>query len=218
MKKYLLLAAVGFLMLACNENVPSDPNQGMLNGLFSVSDTQQVHFAQGNLQYQPSTNTWRFATNQYDTIGSANENRSVTYDGWIDLFGWGTGNNPTYSSNNLEDYSQFVDWGINPISNGGNKPNLWRTLTIEEWAYLLLERTNADSLCSGGCVNGVNGMIFLPDNWILPYGVSFSSCASKGFDFCQWMGYQTGNGIFSYNTYTEKQWKKWRRMVLCSYL
>lgn len=42
---------------------------GAINGLFSVSATQQVYFSQGNLQYQASTNTWRFAENQWDYVG-----------------------------------------------------------------------------------------------------------------------------------------------------
>ena len=80
---------------------------GAINGLFSVSATQQVWFSQGNLQYKASTNTWRFATNQWDYVGgidywsgvfhgnvsgSSNSNISPTYSGWIDLFGWGTSN------------------------------------------------------------------------------------------------------------------------------
>ena len=34
---------------------------GAIDGLFSVSADKQVYFSQGNLQYQPSTATWRFA-------------------------------------------------------------------------------------------------------------------------------------------------------------
>ena len=41
-------------------------NDGAINSLFSVSDDLQVRFSRGNLQYQASTNTWRFAENQYD--------------------------------------------------------------------------------------------------------------------------------------------------------
>ena len=37
--------------------------------MFSVSSTKQVHFSQGNLQYQASTNTWRFAEMQWDFVG-----------------------------------------------------------------------------------------------------------------------------------------------------
>ena len=47
----------------------------------------KIFFSQGNLQYQASTNTWRFAEHQYDLIGSDNSNISSTYSGWIDLFG-----------------------------------------------------------------------------------------------------------------------------------
>lgn len=84
-------------------NVPT----GAIDGLFSISATQQVYFSQGNLQYQASTNTWRFAENQWDYVGGSynggdygnvyengvkcsNNEISSTYSGWIDLFGWGT--------------------------------------------------------------------------------------------------------------------------------
>lgn len=70
-------------------------------------------------------------------MGEANKNISLTYESWIDLFGWGTGNNPTQSSANIGDYSDFADWGlVNAIRNGGNETGLWRTLTKDEWAYL----------------------------------------------------------------------------------
>ncbi|MBR6438324.1 MAG: hypothetical protein IKS65_03965 [Bacteroidales bacterium] len=63
---------------------------GAINGVFSVSANKIALFSQGNLQYQASTDTWRFAENQYDYVGSDNSNISSTYSGWIDLFGWGT--------------------------------------------------------------------------------------------------------------------------------
>lgn len=65
-------------------------SEGALKGEFSVSATKKVHFSQGNLQYQASTKTWRFAEHQYDYIGSANSQISSSYTGWIDLFGYGT--------------------------------------------------------------------------------------------------------------------------------
>ena len=78
---------------------------GAINGLFTINaNGDQVYFSQGNLQYQASTNTWRFAENQWNYVGgtdyygntygnvggSSNNNISPTYSGWIDLFGWGT--------------------------------------------------------------------------------------------------------------------------------
>ena len=150
-----------------NDDCPT----GAINGLFSVSGSRQVYFSKGNLQYQASTNTWKFAESQYDYIGDANSNISSSYDGWIDLFGWGTSGyhdaNDPYNVNyqpwsssdslldneynsygygpssnmpdmNLTGTSANYDWGVNnPISNGGNTANQWRTLTQPEWSYIL---------------------------------------------------------------------------------
>ena len=98
------MAAVMVMSVGCDkESISPIIPDGALPGLFSVSATQRVYFSQGNLQYQASTDTWRFAEHQYDYVGSDNRSISSTYSGWIDLFGWGTGSNPTLSSQNNED-------------------------------------------------------------------------------------------------------------------
>ena len=102
--------------------------------------------------------TWRFAENQFDVVGDDNEHIDSTYTGWIDLFGWGTSGwnsgakayqpwaislessdyypGGDYSNSLTGSYAK-ADWGVyNAISNGGNMPNIWRTLTNEEWKYL----------------------------------------------------------------------------------
>ncbi|MBQ3836192.1 MAG: hypothetical protein II814_03585, partial [Treponema sp.] len=138
---------------------------------FSVAAGKQVYFSQGNLQYQASTDTWRFAEHQYDVVPE--EDLAFTkvtsdYDEWIDVFGWGSsgyGRAKPYT----RDYSETdasgktiqeslhvygaigvnidYDWGVyNPIANGGNKKGLWYTLTLNEWNYLFNTRTNANSL------------------------------------------------------------------------
>lgn len=156
--------------------------QGALPGAFSVSATKKVYFSQGNLQYQASTNTWRFAANQYTRIGvGGNNNISPTYTGWIDWFGWGTGSNPTNTSTNNSSYT-FTDWGVNKISNGGNQANLWRTLTKAEWEYLLSGRANAANRRSTATVNNVKGYIFLPDSWTLPSGLKFVADVKNKWD------------------------------------
>lgn len=134
-------------------------------GIFSVSTSKTVQFAPGNLQYNASTNTWKFADSQYDYIGIDNRLISPTYDGWIDLFGFGTGDNPSNASRDDDDYAAFVDWGINTISNGGNEANSWHTLSYSEWAYIFFSRRDADGLWSFGEINGVGGIVLLPDNW-----------------------------------------------------
>ena len=208
-----IMAAVMLMSVGCHKDSisPITPDgDGSLPGLFSVSATQQVYFSQGNLQYQASTNTWRFAEHQYDYVGtqtadvygyhggnvSGSDNRSIssTYSGWIDLFGWGTGDNPTLSSNYYGAYGTFVDWGSNPISNGGNTANLWRTLTIAEWEYLLNTRPGASSKLGSGNINGVGGLIILPDNWTLPSECSFTS------------GNASSHNDWTRNSYTLSQW------------
>ena len=140
-------------------NVKMTNTPGKLPGEFTINaDGRKVNFSQGNLQYQASTDTWCFAEHQYDMIGSGNANISDSYTGWIDLFGWGTGNNPTNSSDINSDYSTFTDWGANVISNGGNAANMWRTLTKDEWVYLFANHTKGWST-----VNGVNGYVIRPD-------------------------------------------------------
>ena len=191
-KKLFLLVLTTLGMLSCIENAPLDSTKGALNGKFSVAANRQVQFSQGNLQYQPSTKTWRFAENQFDTIGIDNTKASDSYSGWIDLFGWGTGNNPAMVSMDDKQYGSYSDWGNNKISNGGNKSKLWRTLAMEEWKYLLFERANASGLISLATVNGVKGCIVLPDDWQLPDELSWSGSAPR----------------YGINQYSLEQWAK----------
>ena len=184
--------------------------KGSLAGEFSVSASKKVRFAKGNLQYQPSTEKWRFAEHQFDTIGAANANIGSAYTGWLDLFGWGTGNNPLQTSTSYNDYSSFVDWGVNAISNGGNEANIWRTLTKDEWAYLFITRPNAATRFALGSVAGINGVILLPDEWTTPANVSVVFSTAKGLEYKE--GYyenKTGSSYgnnFADNTYSVEQW------------
>lgn len=187
---------------------PNAIPEGAINGAFSVASDKKVRFSKGNLQYQASTDTWRFAENQYDYVGDANENISPTYDGWIDLFGWGTGNNPTNSSESDSDYSTFVDWGINAISNGGNEANLWRTLTKDEMVFLFELRENALQLFGCGTINGIEGVIILPDNWNASQNVSFVPGSDRGLIWDESFNYYNNDNQdnFTHNTYTIEDW------------
>lgn len=72
------LCATIIICVSFATNVSGQTNivpEGALNGLFSVSATKKVYFSKGNLQYQASTNTWRFATNQWDFVGGTTESR-----------------------------------------------------------------------------------------------------------------------------------------------
>lgn len=210
---------------------------GAINGIFSVSDSTQVCFSRGNLQYQASSNTWRFAEYQWDYIGSDNSNISSDYDGWIDLFGWGTsgyhdtldlynvnyqpwsssmsqvngsynyyGYGPSLNMTDLDFTGTSVkyDWGVyNPISNGGNKVNLWRTLTQTEWSYLFnIRATSSGIRYAKAQVNNVNGVILIPDDWNEAiYSLNNANTSDASFDSniisaSQWTTLENAGAVF----------------------
>ncbi len=177
---------------------------------FSISETRRVVFSPGNLQYQASTKKWRFAEGQWQCIGGDNANISSKYSGWVDLFGWSTNAGAAAfgvsTSTKNEDYSgDFVDWGINQI--GDDVPNMWRTLKYREWRYLVFDRPNAPSLRGIAQVNGVNGLILLPDEWVCPSGVNFKSgfhsedgkeyfADYQSFSLDEWMLLEDAGAVF----------------------
>jgi len=224
MKKFLFYAIMVLAVMACSDqNAPTNARNGALPGKFSVSATKQVQFAQGNLQYQPSSNTWRFAEHQYDLILDDNTYISRSYTGWIDLFGWGTGDNPLNVSTTKADYTYFVDWGMNPISNGGNTAHTWSTLTDLEWLYLFHDRTNADKLFGFGTVKGIKGVILLPDDWsasgimgFTPTPLSWDVHNYQPSSVLTWNGtsyviVEKGDD-FTLNTYTTEEWTQMESM------
>ena len=162
-------------------------------GEFSISSTEKVKFAKGNLQavigtgisdYRATASSWKFAGHQYDIIGNAAGNTSFATGTTVDLFGWvgasasydsyglctNTSANNAYYGTSASDALK-TDWGSIPgidlfIGSG------WRTLTTTEWNYLFTGRTNASSLyglCQITTASGtMTGMLILPDNWTKP--------------------------------------------------
>jgi len=115
------------------------------NGKFTVNEQgKQVQFAPGNLQYVPSTDTWRFAPSQTDYAGvnEAYFNDNPGYSEVIDLFPWG------------EDYGSYIGTG-------------WRLLTDDEWQYLLREEEiGYGSSYAGQATIGTQHVLMLvPDGW-----------------------------------------------------
>lgn len=206
------------------EATPSSP--GYINGAFTVNaEGGQVYFSQGNLQYQASTNTWRFAEHQFDFVGAGNSNISSSYDGWIDLYCWGTSgyshgaygyqpwsniqSNTDYyaygcSNCNLYDGSGQADWGYNAISNGGNQENSgWRTLKVEEWDYVFNTRNTSSGIrYAKGRVDGTNGIILLPDQWnavtytLSNVNQSEASYTSNVINANQWTVLENAGAVF----------------------
>lgn len=233
MKNIGIIAIVlALLAMGCESDGPEVerplyPAEGAINARYTIGDKVTVVFAKGNLQYQASSRTWRFASNQYDVVGYDNELVDTTYNGWIDLFGWGTSGEYGTIPPSLADSSEWnglmpytvvdsnrwyafgrddiggsnYDWGVrNVISNGGNKAGMWRTMTYDEWFYLLKYRTNAVKKKALATIENVglqgaamHGMLLLPDKWELPDGCDFQ--------------YGTKNG-FETNVYSVDQWNK----------
>ena len=173
----------------------------MLNGKFTVADGKRIQFSKGNLQYHCKNHAWQFAAEQTDYIGEDNSDKSDTYDGWIDLFGWGTGNQPNWRTTNDNDYPAFVDWGTKI-----GEPDEWRTLTAGEWEYLFISRTDAATLFGFGTVDGIKGLIILPDNWELPEGASFTASTTQGLEIDGHNYSNPNDNNFEHNTYTFEQW------------
>lgn len=136
--------------------------EGALSGLFSISASKKVYFSKGNLQYRASDKKWQFAANQYNVIGNApgnnvkGDDKRATQSDWIDLFGWGaTGRTDInqylaapYLTSNLSNSKTLFKTQATPSEdekltreNGGDwgvcMGNGWRTLSKEEWAYLI---------------------------------------------------------------------------------
>lgn len=208
------------------ENIDPYPYPGLGTGEFTVAKNgnivKKVRISLGNLQYQASTGLWRFAENQWDyrgnNAGNTTETNRDSQSDWIDLFGYGTSGkgNPSYAPTLYQNSGQYgpnsgddisgtvYDWGTNEISNGGNQPNKWRTLTREEWQYLTDANNSRSNLRHGkqGFVrlylsNGsfVRGMMFVPDNY--PYTdhtLTWSYNERKDITWNDWSNYFSKRG------------------------
>lgn len=203
-----LAASVG-----ASHAAPAVTVDGKLPGAFSVSADKQIYFSQGNLQATTADNgttwTWAFAANQYDVIGAAtantaiNGNGTVSTNGTVDLFSWSTVATKygIHNSAEADGYNgDFVDWGRNLelISSLGSG---WRTLSKDELAYLFTMRENATDKFSQATVNGVHGLVILPDTWNLPDGCTFvagnnNTYSANEYDATTWSKMETAGAVF----------------------
>ena len=184
----------------CTVTVVKPVPAGAVRGKFTINaGGEQVYFSQGNLQATTTdggTNwSWGFATNQWDFVGNeaANNaisgNGTVSTNGTVDLFGWSTPAT-TYGIHNSTtsgDYSgAFVDWG-------GNIGTGWRTLSKDEWDYLIFTRASGSKVNDLATTNarythatintdngsdGINGIILFPDG----VTVDYSAASWKGIN------------------------------------
>lgn len=121
-----------------------DHRAGVINGLFSVSATQQVRFSKGNLQYIGSAgngednNTgayWKFADYQWDCIGETTPQATDSKTIDRDLFGWGTSG--FYRSSVLpEQQPYYQPWSISATNSKYRAFGTQSDLYAEaDWGY-----------------------------------------------------------------------------------
>lgn len=124
-------------------------------------------------------------------------------------FAWGTGTNPRITNV----VSTFVDWGSQPIINAAeDQPDQWRTMSADEWQYLLSIREHAEYLCGLAKISDkentkvYRGLMLFPDD-AFAYADGEELKFSDGIKF---MPYVMTNE-FSYtdcSEYTYEQWKQ----------
>ncbi len=171
------------------------PDPTPLSGVFSVGATSTVSFSPGNLQatYNGSSWIWGFAEHQWDYIGNAagntsiNGNGTVSANGTVDLFGISnsTTTNSVDGYGNVASEALNADWGTT-IGAG------WRTLTKDEWLYLLNTRETGATVNSTdharrthAVINtdgtAVKGLIIFPDGYVggTPAGVTWGTINEK---------------------------------------
>lgn len=204
-KIFLMIAAIFFVAQTFAQVCVYDRQTGTIKiyrnvpRVVTVNSTgKRVQFAKGNLQYNKSTDKWSFMMHQYDIVETNGMSIGTNYanQNIVSLFGWGTsgwdnGNRTAYqpyatSSNNahygvkstkssdetLTGTYANGDWGVYNADDLGTG---WRTLTKDEWKYVILDRTPGNSVnevpnarYAKAIINTdgtpVKGFIIFPDN------------------------------------------------------
>lgn len=182
-----------------------------LSGKFKVGDDTYVTFATGNLQYNLGTKKYQLAANQWEYLCSngyscwlSSDDNYVAGTDYtdangnyvLDLFGWGTGRNPTYASTTDTDYlGSTCSWSDNTVTTTTTSANFnsdddWgtvaaanvnalmglRTLKYTEWRGLFQNQCWAYVKLSGdGISTSVLGLV------VFPYGVTSDDITSNGY-------------------------------------
>lgn len=161
----------------------------VLTGKFSVGENQTVSFSQGNLHATKVSDNWIMGfyerQNEFNTIATVSGARTASSgDREIDLFTWGYGNTFTADPTTLSYGQVFSEWGTQ-IGSGST----WRTLTGDEWNYMLATRENASELYkSGVTVCGVEGcLVIAPDD--------FTGTIETSYDNAEWSTAEKTDGL-----------------------
>lgn len=167
-------------------NLGETLRDGLLEGEFSVSETKKVHFAEGNLYWDGDsfeiessqfalTTSWDsdhvshffFFKNNYSEDYTDRSYAEDFYDGDIELTDYNEAlftNKSGYQGNYSYTYQPNASFTAN------NQTGIWRTLTNDEFEYLLFQRTVNGGKGEGHCyvmteINDIMGLIIFPDDY-----------------------------------------------------
>lgn len=189
-KLFVLAGIIALTATSCHKNeIDSHIPDGALPGVFSVSEAKKVHFSKGNMFYDGSA--YKFESNQYDfrqyngKTGDTSSINGISGDtpaGTVGSFWWikntETAVNPfdgTYGTpapaNSATDifFTNSTKDTPNPKFTCNGATGVWRTLSKDEWGYLLnidgtSGRKDANRFAWAN-VKGVAGLIIFPDGY-----------------------------------------------------
>ena len=163
-----------------NEHVAATP-KAVMAGVSAANQYTRVGNAEANTNMTSTNGNW-IDLFGWGTSGQQNQadpgctnyrpwSNATTGGNGYNSFGYGPSTNMV--ATNLTGAGNIGDWGVvNSISNGGMRPGLWRTLTMDEWNYLFRTRSANFARFCFAQVNGVNGIILFPDSYTHPSTVA----------------------------------------------
>jgi hypothetical protein len=203
--------------------------------VFSVSPTKKVYFSKANLTWN-ATDGYHFHDTQFDEEHSGGTNLIYPYPATgdqqqtnltgLDRFTWGHIPNQSINTSYYITNQQLADgadpeWGKQMTGEGNDQ---WRTLTADEWNYLLHQRSGNRFMLVSVLVpitynnepyyTNVQGLLLFPDNFnYSSLGLTNASGLTSGIGF--WPGrinkvygdddYQpaSGNYTVTYDSYMD---------------
>lgn len=159
---------------------PTNPDPNDFNpGLYSISSTEKVNFAKGNLVFNVTANStgsdahtyyWSFNTTQNGTVGyDLTMSGNYPSSGTSEYCKMSVNNGVFPDNNGSYNHATFYDWGkyINQMTQTTDD-DLWFTLSKTEWSYLLYTRGVSYARFAKVQVDGANGLLLFPDEFLWP--------------------------------------------------
>ncbi|MCQ2316380.1 MAG: fibrobacter succinogenes major paralogous domain-containing protein [Bacteroidales bacterium] len=204
----LMLCTAMALCVSCKKD--DDNNEpggggntgGEISGCFSVSSTTTVEFSPGNLYWDGSA--FRFEADQWSFANTWNAS-------YVSHFYWSKTASVAYAQDYSDESASTSDvFFTNSLSFqvDGETAGTWRTLSKDEWGYLLNSRTDATNLRAWKELDSGahKGLVILPDGTENPSTVmggitSTADLASSGAVFLPAAGYRYGTDVSGAGSY-----------------